>query len=170
MKMYKNGWFWLLLVFVGLIFVPFLANAQSKEGNLLSGISYDHPRKFIIGGIDVSGKNYLDKSVVVMLSDLEEGEKINVPGDKITSAIRNLWNQGLFDDVRILATKITGDTIYLNIYLHEKPKLNKYFFTGIKKSAQDDLKDKINLTSDDVVSNHLIILTEIGRASCRERV
>ncbi len=160
MKIYKNGLFWLLLVFVSLIFVPFLANAQSKEGQLLSEISYDHPQKFIIGGIDVSGKNYLDKSVVVMLSDLEEGEKIKVPGDEITSAIRNLWNQGLFDDVRIIATKVTGDTIYLNIYLHEKPKLNKYTYTGIKKSAQDDLKDKINITSDDVVSRHLIIRTE----------
>ncbi len=160
MKMSKNSWFWLLLVFVGLIFMPFLANAQSKEGKLLSEISYNHPRKFIIGGIGVSGKDYLDKSVVIMLSNLEKGEKIKVPGDEITTAIRNLWNQGLFDDVRILATKITGDTIYLNIYLHEKPKLNKYSFTGIKKSAQDDLKDKINLTSDDVVSNHLIILTE----------
>ncbi len=159
MKMFKYGWNWLLLVFVGLTFVPLAANAQSKQ-SLLSKISYDHPQKFVIGGIDVSGINYLDKSVVIMLSNLEEGNKIKVPGDPITTAIRNLWHQGLFDDVSILATKIKGDTIYLNIYLQEKPKLNKFSFTGIKKSAQDDLKDKINLTRGDVVSSHLIIRTE----------
>ena len=160
MKMCKNGRSWLLLIFLGLFIVPFSINAQTKGQDLLSGISYDHPKKFVIGGIDVSGINYLDKSVVIMLSDLEEGEKIKIPGDDITTAIHNLWNQGLFDDVRILATKVKDDTIYLNIYLQEKPKLNEFSFSGIKKSEQDDLKDKINLTHGDVVSSHLIIRTE----------
>ncbi len=159
MKMFKYPWNWFLLVFVGLIFIPLLANAQSQQ-NTLSEISYDHPKKFIIGGINVSGVNYLDKSVVIMLANLEEGSDIKIPGDAITTAIRNLWHQGLFDDISILATKIKGDTIYLNIYLQEKPKLNKFSFEGIKKSEQDDLKDKINLTRGDVVSSHLIIRTE----------
>ncbi len=160
MKIFKYEWNWLLLVFVGLTFVPLVANAQSTQKKLLSEISYDHPQKFIIGNIDVSGINYLDKSVVIMLSDLEKGQKIKVPGDAITTAIRNLWNQGLFDNISILATKIKGDTIDLDIYLQEKPKLNKYSYTGIKKSEQDDLKDKINLTRGDVVSSHLIMRTE----------
>jgi outer membrane protein insertion porin family len=160
MKMFKYGWNWLLLVFVSLTFVPLVANAQSNQKNLLSEISYDHPQKYIIGNIQVSGINYLDKSVVIMLSDLEEGKSIKIPGDAITTAIRNLWNQGLFDNVSILATKIKGDSIYLDIYLQEKPKLNEFSFTGIKKSEQDDLKDKINLTRGDVVSEHLINRTE----------
>ncbi len=133
MKMFKYGWNWFLLALVGLTFVPLLANAQSKQKDLLSEISYDHPQKYVIGGINVSGINYLDKSVVIMLSDLEEGARIKVPGDAITTAIRNLWNQGLFDNVSIIATKIKDDTIYLNIYLQEKPQLNEFNYTGIKK-------------------------------------
>jgi len=160
MKMCKNGWIWLVLIFIGLIFMPYSAKAQAVDQTALSQINYDHPQSYIIGGIHVSGITYMDKSVVIMLSNLEVGQKIKVPGDAITSAIHNLWNQGLFDDIRIIATKIKNDSIYLDIYLEEKPKLNKYSYTGIKKSAQDDLKDKINLTRGDVVSNHLIIRTE----------
>ncbi len=160
MKMCKNGRSWLVLMMMILFWMPFSLKAQTNTSNPLSQISYDHPQKYVIGGIDVSGINYLDKSVVIMLSDLEKGQKIKIPGDDITTAIHNLWNQGLFDDVRILATKIKGDTIYLDIYLQEKPKLNEFTFSGIKKSEQDDLKDKINLTHGDVVSSHLIIRTE----------
>ena len=160
MKMCKNGWIWLVLIFIGLIFMPYSAKAQAVDQTALSQINYDHPQSYIIGGIHVSGITYMDKSVIVMLSNLEVGQKIKVPGDAITSAIHNLWNQGLFDDIRIIATKIKNDSIYLDIYLEEKPKLNKYSYTGIKKSAQDDLKDKINLTRGDVVTNHLIIRTE----------
>lgn len=160
MKMFKHGWIGILLALVGLTFFPLLANAQSRQKNLLSEINYDHPQKYVIGGINVSGINYLDKSVVIMLSNLEEGQKVKIPGDAITTAIRNLWHQGLFDNVSIYATKIKDDTIYLNIYLQEKPKLNEYNFSGIKKSEQDDLKDKINLTRGDVVSKHLINRTE----------
>ncbi|HFB61400.1 MAG TPA: outer membrane protein assembly factor BamA, partial [Bacteroidetes bacterium] len=157
MDMRKNG---LVLIIFSLFLLPFSLQAQTNQQDLLSKISYDHPQKYVIGDIDVSGINYLDKSVVIMLSDLEKGQRIKVPGDDITTAIHNLWNQGLFDDVRILATKVKGDTIYLDIYLQEKPKLNKFSFTGIKKSEQDDLKDKINLTHGDVVSSHLIMRTE----------
>ncbi|UBM62069.1 BamA/TamA family outer membrane protein [Candidatus Sulfidibacterium hydrothermale] len=158
--MCKNEWSRWVLFFGILFLMPFLSKAQTNEKDLLSQISYDHPQKYTIGGIDVSGISYLDKSVVIMLSDLEKGQRIKIPGDDITTAIHNLWNQGLFDDVRIYATKIKGDSIFLNIYLREKPKLNKYSFTGIKKSEQDDIKDKINLTHGDVVSNHLIMRTE----------
>jgi uncharacterized membrane protein len=66
MKMCKKGTSWLLLIFLGLFIVPISINAQTKGQDLLSGISYDHPQKFVIGGIDVSGINYLDKSVVII--------------------------------------------------------------------------------------------------------
>jgi len=155
MKISIKGWF-LLLFFVGIGLYPTGIMAQEKAANPLSTLSYDSPQQYILGGITVSGASYLDKSVVIMLSNLEIGKEIKIPGDDISTAIHKLWDQGLFDDVRISATKLEGDTVYLDIYLNEKPRLNKYSYSGIKKSAQDDLKDKINLTKGDVVTEHLI--------------
>ena len=155
MKISIRSWI-LLLFFTGLGIFPNGIKAQDKANQKLSTLSYDNPQQYILGGIDVTGNSYLDRSVVIMLSDLEIGKQIKVPGDAITTAIRKLWDQGLFDDVRISATKLEGDTIYLNLYLSEKPRLNKYSFSGVKKSAQDDIKDKINLSKGDVVTDHLI--------------
>ena len=155
MKISIRSWI-LLLFFTGLAIFPNGIKAQDKASQKLSTLSYDNPQQYILGGIDVTGNSYLDRSVVIMLSDLEIGKQIKVPGDAITTAIRKLWDQGLFDDVRISATKLEGDTIYLNLYLSEKPRLNKYSFSGVKKSAQDDIKDKINLSKGDVVTDHLI--------------
>lgn len=146
----------LLLFLTGFGLAPNGIKAQDKASQALSTLSYDNPHQYVLGGIAVTGNSYLDRSVVIMLSDLEIGKKIKIPGDAITTAIRKLWDQGLFDDIRISANKIEGDTIYLNLFLSEKPRLNKYSFTGIQKSAQDDIKDKINLSKGDVVTEHLL--------------
>ncbi|HDO27285.1 MAG TPA: outer membrane protein assembly factor BamA [Bacteroidetes bacterium] len=143
-----------------LLLTPFCLTAQISVGSDLSKINYEKPVEYIIGGVDVSGIEYLDKNVIIMLSGLDVGSRIRVPGDDITGAIRKLWEQGLFDDIRISAEKIIGNKIFLNIYLRERPRLAKFSFTGIKKSDADDIRDKINLTRGDVVTEHLLIKTK----------
>ncbi len=149
----------LLFVITAFLLVPSTSNAQISLNSDLSTINYAKPKEYTLGGITVSGVQYLDKNVIIMLTDLEVGKKIRVPGDEITSAIRNLWDQGLFDNISITATKTTGNTIFLNIDLKERPRLNKFSFTGIKKTEADDIREKIKLTRGDVITNHLIMRT-----------
>ena len=66
------------------------------------------------------------------------GDEIAVPGDAITMAIKKLWQQGLFSDVKITASKIIGDQIWLDIYLQERPRLADVNFYGISKSEKED--------------------------------
>ncbi|MBN2637871.1 MAG: BamA/TamA family outer membrane protein [Bacteroidales bacterium] len=159
MKIKLTNWLWLLF-FAGSFFViPGLKAQTNSTDNKLNEISYQNPKTYILGGLTVSGNSYVDKSVVIMLSNLTVGKPISVPGDAITDALKSLWKQGLFDDVQIIATKIQNDSVYLDIQLDEKPRMNKYYFKGIKKSEQEDIKDKINLTKGDVVTEHLIMRT-----------
>lgn len=139
--------------------LPWYSHAQISIGDDLSKINYNKPTEYIIGGITVTGIENLDKNVIIMLSDLDIGERIKVPGDDITSAIRKLWEQGLFDNISITATKIQGNSIFLNIILQERPRLSKFSFTGIRKSEADDIRDKINLSRGDVITEHLLIKT-----------
>lgn len=160
MKISTKGRFWLLL-FVGTLFAIPGVKAQVVSNGLKSlTIDYTNPQSYVLGGISVSGNSYIDKSVVIMLSDLQVGQTYKIPGEGITDAVKKLWKQGLFDNIKISATKVVDDTIYLNIFLDEKPRLAQYSFSGIRKSAESDLKDKINLTKGDVVTNHLITRTE----------
>ena len=92
------------------------------------------PKNYEIGGISVSGvKNYEDY-VLIGLSGLSVGQKVQVPGDDITNATKRYWKHGLFSDVRIVADSIVGDKIYLNIHLAERPRISEINYNGVKKS------------------------------------
>jgi len=149
----------LRLLIIGVLLIPFVTKAQINIGDDLSKINYEHPVDYILGGIEIEGIKYLDKNVIIMLSQLEVGKRVKVPGEQITSAIRKLWDQGLFDNIGITATKIESGKIYLKISLQERPRLSKFSFDGIRKSEADDIREKINLSRGDVVTDHLMIRT-----------
>ena len=102
-------------------------------------------KKYTIADIEISGIRYLDKSVLIQLTGLKLGQEIEVPGNAITTATKKLWEQGLFSDVKISASKIVDDNIWLDIYLKERPQLSGINFHGVSKSEEDDIKDKLSL-------------------------
>jgi outer membrane protein insertion porin family len=122
-------------------------------------LDYANPKKYEIGGITVTGVKYLDNSVLVTLSGLTVGDKITVPGEAISKAIKNLWDQGLFENVIISATQVQGDLIFLNIDLKERPRMSSFSFEGIKKAEADNVRDEIKLASGDVVTDNMLIRT-----------
>ena len=123
-------------------------------------ISYDNPKEYTIGGITVTGTKHLDQNVLILLSGLSVGDKIMVPGDRISDAVKKLWKQGLFSDISISVTKTQGANIFFNLNLTERPRLSKFSFSGIKKSEADDLREKIKLIKGKVVTEHLLITIE----------
>ncbi len=65
-------------------------------------LSYLNPKDYIIGGITVTGTKNLDKDVLITISKLAKGDRINLPGDANANVIKNLYGQGLFDDVQLI--------------------------------------------------------------------
>ena len=114
------------------------AYSQVSFSNTGRDISYSSPKKYKIGGITISGVEFLDENVLKMLSGLRVGQVVEVPGEEITKAVKNLWKQGLFEDVSITVTSIVDDQIFLDIYLAERPRLSKFAFKGISKSAKKE--------------------------------
>ena len=141
----------LLLICVG------NAYSQVSFSNTGMDISYSSPKKYTIGGITISGVEFLDENVLKMLSGLRVGQVVEVPGEEITKAVKNLWKQGLFEDVSITVTSIVDGQIFLDIYLAERPRLSKFAFKGISKSDVDDIRDEINITRGDVVTDNMLI-------------
>lgn len=146
---------------VSLIFLVFLiafsgiAQGQITIGGELSEIDYADPKKFEIGGIEVAGVQNLDRNVLIMVSGLNVGQTLEVPGEKISDAIEKLWDQGLFEDIRIVAKKVEGDKIFLEIQLQERARLSGFSFKGVRKGEADKLRDKLELVSGDVVTDNL---------------
>ena len=152
LKRYK--FFAIALTCCLMLMTGYVANAQIQVGNDLSEVDYAFPREYEIGGITVSGVQYVDPAVVVMLSGLNVGMKIKVPGDKISDAIRRLWEQGLFEDIQITYTQKVAGKIFLNIDMKERPRISKFSLKGFKKSEAEEVRKKINLTRGDVATEH----------------
>jgi len=119
-------------------------------------IDYSNPRPYYIKSIDIQGVKFLDEQILTSLSGLRTGERLTVPGEKITNAINNLWSQGLFSDVKIFAQDIQGDSISLTIYLEEQPRLSGFDITGLRKSEEKDVKEKLKLKRGGQVNANVI--------------
>jgi outer membrane protein insertion porin family len=147
----------LLLLLLLLITSPAVV-AQVSLGDKPSA-DYSSPKEYYLGGVTVSGIKYLDGNVLIMLSGLSVGEQLKIPGDRITTAVRKLWDQGLFEDIQITISKIVDNQVFLDIALKERPRLSKFQLNGVKKSEADDIRQKIRLVKGDYVTDNLLIKT-----------
>jgi outer membrane protein insertion porin family len=144
----------ILLLFFAHVLTP-AVKGQITDDEYFS-IDYSSPRKYAIADIQVSGIRYLDQTVLIQLSGLAVGQIIEVPGEAITNAIKKLWEQGLFSDVRITYPKVEGDDIWLDIYLQERPRLSAVNFFGATKSEQDDINEKVLLLKGSQITDNQI--------------
>lgn len=136
------------------IFLGFACGAFAQESDTtqveapaeVPVINYSlSPKRYKIADIKVTGiKNY-DDFVLIGFSGLSVGDIITVPGDEITTAVKRFWKHGLFSDVKILATKIEGDEIWLEIQLKQRPRISEVNYHGIKKGEREDLEAKLGL-------------------------
>ncbi|MDH6356818.1 POTRA domain-containing protein [Parabacteroides sp. PF5-9] len=109
-------------------------------------ISYSLPKKYKIADIKVTGidKSYEDFTLIGF-SGLSVGDEVSIPGDEITSAVKRFWKHGLFSDVKILATKIEGNDVWLEFQLKQRPRISQVNYFGVKKGEREDLTAKLNL-------------------------
>ena len=109
-------------------------------------IEYTMQRKtYEIAGISVTGADSYEDFVLIGFSGLAVGDKIEIPGDQITKSLKRFWKQGLFSDVKIKATKIEGNKIWLEIALKQRPRISDVAYNGLKKSEKEDIEVKVGI-------------------------
>mgnify|MGYP000660250081 CR=1 FL=1 len=147
-----------ILIFTFLI--THLSIAQINISNDSESFDYSSPKKYVLGGITIEGTKFLDHKTLIQISNLEIGSTIEIPGDALTKASRILWEQGLFSDIQIKVSSTQGNTIFLTLYLEERPRLSKFKFEGIKKSEIDAIREKIKLARGKIITKNVIINTK----------
>jgi outer membrane protein insertion porin family len=131
------------------------ATQQATPSLKVSGtdLDYFNPREYIIGGTTLSGTKYLDKDVIITLSKLIKGERVTLPGDATSNAIKTLWANGLFDDIQINITKIEADSVFFDIQVVERPRLSSFELKGVSKSQNTDILERLNSKSGKSIIN-----------------
>jgi outer membrane protein insertion porin family len=138
-----------------LLFCLLISSSAFSQGDSTSTLDYSAPNEYIIGGIEVSGANFTDKNVIKLLSGLVVGDKIKIPGDKTTDAIKALFKQQLFENVKIYQDKVIGKDVFLRIDITERPRLSRFAFKGkVRKNEADEIRGKIRLIREKVVTDY----------------
>jgi outer membrane protein insertion porin family len=125
---------------------------QAKD----AGVSYEQPKEYTISKISVSGVKFLDPNTLISVSGLNINDKISIPGERISTAIRRLMEQGIIEDVAINIIKVELDKVELDIHLRERPRLNKFVFKGIRKGEIDAVSEKVKANKGKVITDALI--------------
>lgn len=139
-------------LFFGILLFGTFGSAMAQE-RLEAG-------QYTLADIQVSGKISYNEQTVVTFTGLEKGQRINVPGEEISNAIRKLWKLGLFSDVNFYVNKISGDSIFLELSINELPKLSDVKLQGVKKGKIEGLLKDTDLTKGKIVNENLITNTK----------
>lgn len=133
------------------------AYAQQNEKIIKPSIEYSRtPQNYIIGGIKVEGVKNYDDYLLVGISGLSVGQRISIPGDEITMAVKRYWKNGLFSNVRIELDSIVGQKAYLCVKLTQRPRISQINYNGVKKSEKEDLEAKLGLIKDAQLTPNMI--------------
>jgi outer membrane protein insertion porin family len=150
------------------LFTSFIGFSQNPKDSLsTSGIigggftfEYGKPQRFTIGPIRIEGADNFDHNAIKLIAGLRQGDEIDIPSDRISKAIKNLWNEGLFSSVEIKADKEVAGVLYLVIQLQPRPKLSRYKFKGVTRRDADKLREEIELQSGKTITENLIFTTK----------
>ncbi len=114
------------------------------------------PKEYTIAGITVGGTKAFDENLIISISGLAVGDKVQIPGtDVFAKAITKLWKQSLISKIEIYFTKLEDRNLFVHFELTERPRLGAIKFEGIKKGEKDDLETKVPLNKERVVTENM---------------
>ncbi len=139
-----------ILIFT--IFSIFTISAQQLElqGN----------KKYTINSITITGEQSFNEKTVIAFTGLKIGDRIFIPGERLSEITKKLWEQSLFSDIVFYVTNIEGDNVDLELYIVELPKIKDVTIEGIKKGKKKDIIKDNNLKPGVKITKNLITTTK----------
>ena len=110
---------------------------------------------YYIRDINIHGAPNLNHDIIKSSAGLIVGDSIFLPSNFISNAITRLWSQRMFADVKIGAS-IEGDSLDLELFLKERPRVYSWDFEGISKGKKKDLTEKLKLKRGNELSDYVI--------------
>jgi outer membrane protein insertion porin family len=147
-----------------IFFISFLLLGFAQEngpvsiGNTLP--DFTSPKQYELGSITIEGADNFDHQAIKLIAGLKQGQRITIPGQQISKAIKNLWNEGLFSDIGIFVEKEIAGVVFLKIKVTPRPKLSRFKFKGVNKREVDKIRDEISLYTGKTITENLVYQTE----------
>ncbi|EAQ42490.1 outer membrane protein assembly factor BamA [Polaribacter sp. MED152] len=143
------------------LFFGFSANAQTQNDSIAkNNTAFEKGKEYILGGISVTGLVKFSEETVKVFTGLRNGQTIKLPGDKLTSAIKKLYESKQFSNVDVYLAKLDGNTVYLQFDVQELPMLKDVSIVGVKKSKAKELLKEAELKEGAMVTDNLVVTTK----------
>lgn len=114
------------------------------------------PKTYEIAGIRVTGLPDADEYSLISSCGLAVGDRVEIPGDAISRAVKRFYRQGIYSRVQIKAEKIVGDKIWLEIALRQLPRMSEMTFTGAKSGEVKDIKERLGMVEGQQLTPNII--------------
>lgn len=135
-------------------FLMFNSYVFSQENSYVKGNEY------VIEEISVSGLKTFNEQTVITYTGLRKGEKIRIPGEKISAIISKLWKLDLFSNINFYLFNVNGNNASLEIVIEELPTLSEFKITGLKKSKIETIVSETELKKGKKITQNFLKTTK----------
>ncbi len=113
---------------------------------------------YTLKGIVVDGIKKYSPEQILRFTGLQRGENLEIPGHRISNAIKKLWDTNAFSKVEVYVENLEGEQIILNFALQELKELGeiKFIGKGIRKSQNEKLLKDNKLEPGTKITENLI--------------
>jgi|UniRef100_UPI00404869AB outer membrane protein insertion porin family len=129
----------------------------TQKDTIQTPIAYEKGKEYILGGFTITGLQKFSEETVKIFTGLLNGQVIKIPGDKLTSAIKKLYETKQFSDVDVYLSKLDGNAVYLQFDVIELPQLNEITISGVRKNKAKELKKETDLKKGAMVTDNLLV-------------
>lgn len=146
-----------ILIPIFLFFASVDLSAQVTP-NQETAAAQNQPSSYILKNIVVDGVKKYTPAQILRFTGLSKGEVVDIPGQKISSAVKKLWETESFSEVEVYVEDVEGQSVVLKFYLQDLMELGEVKFVGkgVGKSKNEKLIKDNNLKPGTKITNDLI--------------
>ncbi|MDE6438291.1 MAG: outer membrane protein assembly factor BamA [Muribaculaceae bacterium] len=148
----------LLFALISLIMTAGALKAQERVDTIYNPpIVYTGlPTSYEIADIRVTGADNYEDYIVIGYSGLKKGDKIDIPGDDVTTAVKRLMRQGLFAQAQVLVEKMADGKVWLVLNMRTQPRISDVKYSGMKKGEREDLQKRLQLMKGNQITQNIV--------------
>ena len=146
-----------ILIPILLFFASVELSAQVTP-NQETATAQNQPSSYILKDIVVDGVKKYTPAQILRFTGLSKGEVVDIPGQKISSAVKKLWETESFSEVEVYVEDVEGQSVVLKFYLQDLMELGEVKFVGkgVGKSKNEKLIKDNNLKPGTKITNDLV--------------
>lgn len=113
---------------------------------------------YILKDIVIDGVKKYSPAQILRFTGLNKNEEVEIPGQKISNAIKKLWETDNFSEVEVYVQSIEGENVVLRFNLQDLKELGevKIVGKGISKSKAEKIAKDNDLKPGTKITNNLV--------------